>query len=439
MSEAAQNLSNESTPSPEWVLPDPVRQRVVTMTADALGRLATEHVPASLRRVALFAPARRARVAGNQIAAVLEVDEAFRERVAAQVRIAVPDLAHALDDGAAPGAADPVEVAAVGYLLRPEGWTDLVERVGAKAAVSSTSTRVEETVERLQRQLADARADTKAVREKERSRLADLKSENAELRRKLAETRQRARDAETETEAVAEARTAQDVAVKELEAEIRRLRSKVSELEASTSMSKRAIKEEREQATVRTRLLLDTVLEAAQGLRRELALPPTSGAPADTVEGVAPAAASTTGSARARSVDDPALLEELLALPRVHVIIDGYNVTKTAWESAPLDSQRTRLMNGLAPLVARNQVEMTVVFDGADLTNPPPVAGPRGVRVKFSPPGVIADVTIGQLVAAEPSGRPVVVVSSDREVADAAARANARPVASAALVRLLTR
>ncbi|MGH3385798.1 MAG: NYN domain-containing protein [Nocardioidaceae bacterium] len=418
-------------------LPDSVRHRVVGLAADALGTLAAEHVPATLRRVADFAPARRARLAATQIAAVLESDDEFRERVAAQVRGAVPDLATALDDGTTPPAADPVEVAAVAYLLRPEGWKDLVDnaRTTGPQAVSPVH---EETVDRLQRQLSETRGEVRATRDKARDKLATIKTENAELRRKLADTRQRLRDAESRAMESVEQREVQAAAATHLEAEIRRLRARVTELEASTSASKRAVRDEREQATIRSRLLLDTLLESVQGLRRELALPPTTGLPADVVEGVEPST-GTSGTTRARAVDDPALLEELFGLPRVHVVIDGYNVTKTAWETAPLDTQRTRLMNGLAPVVARCKFELTVVFDGADLAHPPPVAGPRGVRVMFSPPGVIADVTIAQLVAAEPAGRPLVVVSSDREVADNAVRAGARPVASAALVRLLTR
>jgi predicted RNA-binding protein with PIN domain len=121
----------------------------------------------------------------------------------------------------------------------------------------------------------------------------------------------------------------------------------------------------------------------------------------------------------------------------VHVIVDGYNVTKAAWPTAPLDSQRSRLLNGLAPIVARSRAEVTVVFDGAEQQQRPPVGGPRSVRVMFSPPGVIADDVIRDLLSVEPGGRAVVVVSSDREVAVAAYRAGARPVQSAALVRLL--
>jgi predicted RNA-binding protein with PIN domain len=61
------------------------------------------------------------------------------------------------------------------------------------------------------------------------------------------------------------------------------------------------------------------------------------------------------------------------------------------------------------------------------------------VRVLFSKPGEIADELIRRLVREEPAGRPVVVVSSDREVADGVRRSGARPVSSAALVRRLDR
>jgi predicted RNA-binding protein with PIN domain len=79
------------------------------------------------------------------------------------------------------------------------------------------------------------------------------------------------------------------------------------------------------------------------------------------------------------------------------------------------------------------------VFDGAELDAPVAISAPRGVRVLFSRPGQTADELIGQLVRAEPEGRAVVVVSSDREVADAARRADARPASSNLLLRRLRR
>ncbi len=68
-----------------------------------------------------------------------------------------------------------------------------------------------------------------------------------------------------------------------------------------------------------------------------------------------------------------------------------------------------------------------------------PAAAARGVRVLFSKAGETADELIRRLVRAEPQGRPVCVVSSDREVADGVRRAGARPVSAAALVRRLDR
>jgi predicted RNA-binding protein with PIN domain len=188
------------------------------------------------------------------------------------------------------------------------------------------------------------------------------------------------------------------------------------------------------------RLLLDTVLDAAQGLRRELALPPASMRPADTVDAVEPGRMTPKDIAsRALSETDPALLDQLLALPQAHLVVDGYNVTKTGYPTMPLEKQRLRLLGGLAVLAAQTGAEMTCVFDGAELAAPVLLAPPRGVRVLFSKPGQTADELIRQLVRAEPPGRPIVVVSTDREVADGVARAGARPVASALLLKRLSR
>ena len=189
---------------------------------------------------------------------------------------------------------------------------------------------------------------------------------------------------------------------------------------------------------LRARLLLDTLLDTAQGLRRELALPAVEGSPADAVEAhVAEQGSRSRSGHGSLASDDPALLEQLLALPRAHMIVDGYNVTKTGWPELSLERQRDRLLAGLAPLVARCGAEVTVVFDAADTRERPVVNRPRGVRVLYSPAGVIADDVIRELVAAEPQGRPLVVVSSDNEVAKDVVRAGARAMAAGSLTRLV--
>src|SRR6266508_2533753 len=271
-----------------------------------------------------------------------------------------------------------------------------------------------------------ASSASRQTREKLRAQIAELKQENTVLRRKLNESRQRVAAGEAEvarrTEHVETADARVAAARAEADREVRRLKARVAG-------------QERELASVRLRLLLDTVLDAAGGLRRELALPPPGTLrPADTVASLEPESAPP---GRVAPADDPALLDELLALPQVHLIVDGYNVTKTAWPSMPLHSQRQRLVTALGALVAQRRTEVTVVFDGAELSGPVKLNQPRGVRVRFSPPGVIADDVIRQLVRAEPAGRPVVVVSSDREVSESVAAAGARPVSASSLLARL--
>jgi predicted RNA-binding protein with PIN domain len=144
-----------------------------------------------------------------------------------------------------------------------------------------------------------------------------------------------------------------------------------------------------------------------------------------------PTAVRSLGSA------DPSLLEQYLALPRVRLLVDGYNVSKQAWPTSSLEVQRSRLVTGLASVVARTGADTTVVFDAAATTARPVVSAPRGVKVLFSPTGVIADDVIRDLVAAEPEGRVVVVVTDDREVLEDVAASGARTVGSAALAGFL--
>ncbi len=80
------------------------------------------------------------------------------------------------------------------------------------------------------------------------------------------------------------------------------------------------------------------------------------------------------------------------------------------------------------------------MFDATAVTaRPVGVTAPRGVRVVFSRSGQLADEEIIRLVRAEPAGRPMVVVTSDREVADTSRLSGARPIPSAALIARLER
>lgn len=428
-------------------LPEGVRRRVVALVADAFGGLTVTELPAQLRQYARFTPSRRAKFAGNAMAAALESDTLFRQRIGERLRESQPELTAAVEAGAPPAAADPVDVAAAAYVLRPVGWVKLVAAAGEEVQRADAERADEESrreLERLREELAQARTQTRSETERLRGELDAARKEADSLQRKLrsalnevkrGEAAVRRGKAETET-----VRTEAAARISAAESETRRLRARLGEAEASVEASRRAAREGRTVEDMRLRLLLDTVLDAARGLRRELALPPSSIRPADSVDAVEPGAMSPKDiAARALSDTDPALLDQLLALPQAHLIVDGYNVTKTGYPQLPLEKQRLRLLGGLAVLAAQSGAEMTCVFDGAELAAPVLLAPPRGVRVLFSKPGVTADELIRQLARAEPPGRPVVVVSTDREVADGVAKAGARPVASVLLLKRLSR
>ncbi|MGN6300492.1 MAG: NYN domain-containing protein [Angustibacter sp.] len=429
-------------------LPDVVRRRVLELAAAALGGLPDAQVPSSLTQVRRFAPGRRASAGARPLASALERDEAFRSSVATAVREGQAELAQALDAGSSAPTGDPVEVAAVAYLLRSEGWQeqlDLALQSVREQSVQAEAAQAQREVERLGRALADAQGELQRLRaelETERQGLVDdLAATRRELRRHRsdadrarAEARATAQDAATAVEQAQRAAEAAEQRAARAEAELGRSREALEAL-------RRADREGRSLAGSRARLLLDTVVEAATGLRRELGLAPADVMPADLVGELAEEgpAGATRPPVRARADDDPGLLAELLALPRAHLIVDGYNVTKSAYGDLPLSDQRSRLVAGLSTLQARTRAEITCCFDGAAVEGrvPPPAA--RGVRVRFSAPGEIADELIRRLVRAEPEGRVVVVASSDREVAEGVRAAGARPVPSAALARLLER
>ena len=164
--------------------------------------------------------------------------------------------------------------------------------------------------------------------------------------------------------------------------------------------------------------------------------PPGRGRPTSSGPASERPAAARPGS-RGRSVDDPALLEELLRQPWAHLLVDGYNVSKTGFGDLTLAEQRRRLVDGLAGVAARTGAEVTVCFDGQEGQGATG-AQARGVRVLFAV-GEIADDLIRRLVHAEPPGRVLVVVTSDQEVVRDVEAAGAWVVPSSTLVARLQR
>ena len=432
-------MNAEPVAGGDVVLPEPARVRLAQLASEVLGRLPAEEIPPSLRAIARFTPSKRSRVGGPVLTSALDSEPEFRAKVAEVVGNTTPHLVEALRDGTSTAASDPIDTAVVAYLVRPDGWPRLV----ADAIARWSDERQDGTAaerDRLRAELAEMRAQLRAEPARVRAEVetalaaqaAELDAARRTVRSRTGELRaaERARDeARTAIESV---RAESADAMLAVEQEQRRLRGRVADLERSAEAARRGKRTERDLDDARLRLLLDTVVDAAAGLRRSLDLPAVLVRPADAIE----SGERGDATAGARTVGDPAALDRVLELPQLHVIVDGYNVTKTGYGELPLVDQRTRLVTSLAALRARSGLEITVAFDGS--TAPPSQPRmPRGLRVLFSAPDELADDLIRRLVAAEPPGRPVLVATSDREVVRDVRRSGAWTVPSVVLLARL--
>ncbi|MEJ2889041.1 NYN domain-containing protein [Actinomycetospora aeridis] len=420
--------------------PEAVRAKVAELVAVAVGNLPVTELPPPVRPVARFAPAKRARVGAGPLLGALGSATGFATLV-------VDWWAEERPADWRPPAPDPVHAAAVAVLEGREDGSGLVRDVGERAdagkaraerdAALARVERLEAEVHRLTGERDEARAAVDAA-------AAESRDEIAKLRARLREQGTRVRRAEDEAAELRAAREAGDGGLRAELEELRRDRDRQREHAAAAedrarraaadlTNARRAAVDARRADDARLALLVDTVAGAAEGLRQELGLRAgdTGARPAELVG----AGSGTTPKAR---VTDPAALDRLLALPEVHLVVDGYNVTKTGWPELSLAAQRERLVAAVAPLTARTGAETTLVFDGAGITGVP-THSVRGVRVLFSDPGVIADDLIRSLVGAEPEGRPLVVVTSDRAVVDSVRRQGAHPVPSSVLLTRLAR
>lgn len=425
-------------------LAEPVRLRLVQVAADVLGRLPADQVPASLRAIARFTPGKRQRLGAAAIAGALDTDAGFRAAVADAIAAVTAHVVTGLREGHALHATDPLDAAAVAYLTRPDGWELAVAEATARwEAEHAPREAASGELARLRADLADLRAQLKAAEIRAKQAEAKLGEQpdpsaaTAQVTRLTKELRQRTgelRSAERERDA---ARLDLDAARAEAEverqahaAQLQMLTARAEQAQRAAEAGRRAARTDRDLDDARLRVLLDTLSGAAAGLRRELSLPASAFRPADAV------AAHLSPAGSSRGADDAAGLERLLAAPHAHLIVDGYNVTKTGYPELPLADQRTRLLAGLAAWSARSGVETTVAFDGS-VRPPTPTRAPRGVRVLFSAELEIADDLIRRLVGAEPAGRPVLVVTSDEAVITDVRAAGALTAPATALLALL--
>ena len=306
-------MSDEGAGGPP-VLPGRARTALLDLAAEVLGSLGETETPPALTRIRLFAPARRARAgAGPLTLSPSSATSPSEHGWPAPGGSAHPELAVALEQeqgaaevpAAAASAADAAELLVGLVLLRPDGWAAAAVRVAEQMerhdddrarrdleeSAAARLRGLEREVEKLRGELAAARAESGSVGEE----LAAARRELRRLRADADRARAAARVAQLEGEAQ---RARAEEAVARAAQEVERERGLGRAAAERAEQALRAGREGRSLADARVRLLLDTVVEAAAGLRRELALPPVDVRPADLVPAVhaTPAGAGMTGA-----------------------------------------------------------------------------------------------------------------------------------------------
>ncbi|HMS12215.1 MAG TPA: NYN domain-containing protein [Microthrixaceae bacterium] len=369
-------------------------------------------------------------------------DDDFREHVATRI--------------------DEEEVGRAGwlFLVRPERWrVEFDELVATNAAeLGSEDADVDTALPaRQQRKLASMRArldEATAQHHQARAELTQALAETDRLRSALDAALDEARRASEERVR----------AVRELKATEDRLARRTAELrevrEALESDGARAARcadpdvpapaaepqpshEVGEFAAARLRGLLgelSAALDEYAPPARSSDRPAVGGGRGDggTARAVTPAgsAGQAVGRRRPRRCDR-GLLEGsaefvtwLIGEAGVRTIVDGYNVTMRHWSHLSVPEQRRALEQAACRLALRTGASIEIVFDGAGERVTRRHLRGADVVVRFTIEGVEADDEILAMVAALPPSTPVVVVSSDRRVADGAAALGANVVAT---------
>ena len=317
----------------DWpALPEPLRARLADAAATALSGMEAADVPHVLRRIAGFTPAKRAKLGGPALLAELAGSAAFRAAVMAWWD------EHRPGELVADEAADPLTNAAAAVLTGDPHAADAVAATARRVEVGEVKAerdtllskvdKLTAELERLRGELTEARAQ---VREAGQQREAEF----LHLRRRLSEqgaTLRGALDARTAAEeqmAALRAETQSRIAAAAAECERERGRAeaerrRADRAAAEVAAARQAAREARQADETRLALLVDTLGGAVAGLRRELALGGGGPRPADLVAGAQAAGSGTR-------VDTVPGLDALLAVPTLHLVVDGYNVSKTGY------------------------------------------------------------------------------------------------------------
>jgi predicted RNA-binding protein with PIN domain len=288
---------------------------------------------------------------------------------------------------------------------------------------------------------------------KPRHGAAPKKDPSAAIDREKERTR-KAREEARKTKEESEREVAKERSVvNELRSEVAVLKQKVGTLEKSLSAATRERERmdgelDRELRKARRRAeKAEGALEDAKSELRSLrsstsakpvASPKKKAASAPKASPSEPTRRQRLGVPKGRYADAPETLTEWLSTPHVHLLIDGYNVSKAegGFGDLRLETQRERLLQEVGKIARRHKVKATVIFDGSDIA-PGTSRRARGpVEVEYSRSEEIADDHLIAKLEGLPKN-PVVVATNDRELQGRAARLGATIATSNQLLALI--
>jgi predicted RNA-binding protein with PIN domain len=466
-------VTTEVPPVPEALLAP-----LLDDAAAVLRSLPFAEIPPSLRAVAAFDARGLARgPARRQLLRAFDDHAGYREQVAARflgrddVRRVLatwsPADALRIVHESMDSTALPVLVSTL-YAARPAAWAFAVgvaceagtnearvraigreadaraaERASAlegRARAEAALAEAERTVHHLEQERRDERRTRRRIDDEHDAERAAAERVRAELEEAVAE----ARAAEARATAAVAGATGRATA---LERELAAARAEeLAPAPAPPALDVGALRvaaEEAHRLADRLESLADDAASARAG--RAQKAPPPPAAP-----GMPPAPAPAPGRRRARPrrnqppcppglvVDTPAGLDAVLRIRGVLLLVDGYNVSKTAWPGATPEEQRTRLVAALAELHLRLRGDIVVAFDGAEVRGVP-LPRRAGVRVMFSGADEEADDVVVAEAGAPPRTVPVVVATNDAALRRRAEAEGAVTVGSGTLLSVLRR
>ncbi len=355
-----------------------------------------------------------------QVRRAVEGDDDFRHRLASEAT------------------ADLVDQVGLLWLLRPDGWADMIADVLPENVVDHEAAvrRAERRRQAAEEKATRGRAELIRVAgelERERAAKTLLVAEADRLQAELDDLRQRLREAQRAEHAAAQA-------LAKAEAELVDARRAPDQSSPTSPVLP-------ELDTVAVRSLIDGAVSASSEVLRLLAAALAEVEPVDDApqaEHAAPARHTRParrvpirlpGGVLAGSVESA---EFLLRTAGAQVLVDGYNVAKLGWPTLDLDHQRQQCITTTENLAKRWNVAMTIVFDGATIEGAH-ASGRRRVRIIYSPEGVSADDVLRAELAAANRDKPVVVVTNDRAIVSDVHAAGANTVASDAFLALTRR